>query len=209
MDSLPFDGTPDGDLMLCEGVAYQRDGYRVTYGDDYLAKFDAYDAGIERAVNKGRCSMLMRNLHTGGRVLDYGAGNGSFVREARAWGFVASGYDVIPAAAQRLRDSGLYADPDPTCFDAVTLWDVVEHLDVPEPLLSSIRGRLFASLPIFDDLREIRTSKHYRPGEHLRYFTADGFVAWIESFGFRLTERSDHEIKAGRDSIGAFAFYRD
>jgi len=73
-----------------------------------------------------------------------------------------------------------------------------------------IRGTLFCcSVPIFADLRAVRASKHYRPSEHLYYWTAEGFIAWMENYGFRLLEQSDHEQKAGRDSIGAYAFRRD
>ncbi len=35
-----------------------------------------------------------------------------------------------------------------------------------------------------------------------------GFIAWAALYGFHLIERSTHEIDAGRESIGAFAFSR-
>lgn len=204
----------DADLMLADGVAYQADmsAGRVEYGADYLAKVDNYDGTpIAEAVNAGRCALVLRHLWDGAHILDLGAGSGAFVRAARSWGIAARGYDVMPGAVQRLIDAGLYAEPNPARFDAVCLWDVLEHLEEPAPLLHSIPvGRfLFVSLPIFDDLRAIRASRHYRPGEHLYYWTADAFVGWMGRYGFRLLERSSHEMDAGRDSIGAFAFVRD
>jgi len=63
--------------------------------------------------------------------------------------------------------------------------------------------------PIFPDLTAIRASKHYRPGEHLYYFTEDGLVRWMALHGFLLRERNDFETRAGRDSILSFAFLRD
>lgn len=196
--------------MLCEGVAYQADmqADRVPYGADYLAKIDAYESSpIARAVNVGRCALLARHLPDGAAVLDVGAGSGAFVRSARAWGFEAHGFDVIPEAVARLRGAGLYAEGVGS-FDAVTLWDVLEHIEDPEQCLGDIRvgAQLFVSIPVFDDLAKVRESKHYRPGEHLYYFSPSGFIDWMELHGFKLLEASTHEILAGRESIGAFAF---
>lgn len=195
--------------MLCErnGVAYQVTHNRVSYDAAYLEKFEAYDAVIAGAVNAGRCAMLGRHLAPGARVLDFGAGDGAFVRMARSCGFDVMGFEVIPESAAFLRAAGLYAD-DPTGFDAVCLWDVIEHMEDPGELLRKVGGRLFVSLPIFDDLSHIRESRHYRPGEHLTHWTEQGFVNWMALQGFSLLERSTHETDAGRDSIGAFAFVR-
>lgn len=210
-----FDGIDDADLRICHahGVAFQRDMStgRVRYDTDYLAKVDAYEGTpIAQAVNAGRCALLMRHLPAGATVLDIGAGSGAFVRAAMSWGFAARGYDVIPAAQERLRAAGLYAD-DLADADAVTLWDTLEHMEEPGFLLNRIPvgSFLFVSVPIFEDLRAIRNSRHYRPGEHLYHFTVSGLVVWMSRWGFDLLERSDHETAAGRDSIGAFAFRRE
>jgi hypothetical protein len=203
-----FEGVGDRDLMLClrNGVAYQMDRRALArYDDAYLAKFEAYDPAVADAVNAGRCAMLSRHLPPGAAVIDIGAGDGRFVRAARAAGFRAFGTEIIPQAAQALREAGLHADD--AAPDAVTLWDVMEHLEDPAQHLAA--PIIFASIPVFEDLRAIRDSKHYRPGEHLHYWTAGGFVGWMALHGFRLLERSDHEIAAGRESIGAFAFRRD
>ena len=205
----------DADLMLCEsnGVAYQRDmsAGRVPYDADYLAKCLAYeDSPIAKAVNAGRCALLMRHLPDGASVLDVGAGSGAFVRAAASWGFDACGFDVIPDAVKQLRADGVYAE-DLSVFDAVALWDSIEHMEDPSRPLREIRkgSFLFVSVPVFADLRDIRSSKHYRPGEHLFYWTSQGFINWASLYGFRLLEQSTHETDAGRDSIGAFAFCKD
>lgn len=210
-----FDAERNADLMICEshGVAYQADmaAGRLSYGADYLAKVEAYEGSdIANAVNVGRCALLARRLPLGAKLLDLGAGSGAFLRGAMAAGFDAKGFDVIPQAAERLRAAGAYAE-DPNGFDAVTLWDTLEHMEDPELCLRGVRkgAFLFASLPVFENLRRIRESKHYRPGEHLYYWTARGFVAWMALYGFRLIERSAHETDAGRENIGAFAFCRD
>lgn len=217
MDSIinSFIAEHDADLALCieKGVAYQIDmaTQKITYGNYYLEKVESYAGSkIATRVNGGRCAMLMRILPDGASVLDVGSGSGEFVRTAASWGFDVCGFDVIPEGAQRMRDAGTYAE-DLSVFDAVTMWDSIEHMENPGKALSEIRrgAFLFVSVPIFSDLKAIRESKHYRPGEHLYYFSADGFVSWMELQGFRLLERSSHETDAGRENIGAFAFCRD
>jgi len=210
-----FDWESDADLRLCaaRGIAYQTDmtAGRVTYGSDYLAKCAAYEgSAIAMAVNAGRCELLVRHLPQPATVLDFGAGSGAFMRAAALAGYDTKGFDVIPEVAAQLKQQGCFSD-DLTAFDAVTMWDTIEHLREPEKRLKRIlRGALlFVSIPVFDDLRRIRKSKHYRPGEHLYYWTAQGFIDWMALYGFRLLEQSDHETAAGRDSIGAFAFKRD
>jgi SAM-dependent methyltransferase len=207
----------DEELTMCEdfGVAYQTDmmAGRVEYGADYLAKVDAYDGNeVSKAVNAGRCAMMSRLLSPGSSVFDIGAGSGAFIREARHFGFKAYGDDVIPEARLRLRELGYLDDGSLQGeYDAVTAWDVLEHMEHPKDALCGLLPGtlLFASIPIFRDLRGIRSSKHYRPGEHLYYFTAQGFVDWMVRQGFAPIYESDHETRAGRESIGAFAFRRE
>lgn len=217
MDKLikRWDRLRDGDLCLCEhrGVAYQRDftAGRIAYDARYLANYDAYAVGpIADALNTGRCAMLARHASAGATVLDVGAASGQFVRQARSCGFAAMGFDVIPEAVKRLRTAGQYAD-NPGGFDVVTMWDSLEHMDEPEHWLGRVRkgGLLIVAIPVFESLRNVRESKHYKPGEHLVYWAAQGFIEWMALYGFRLIETSAHETDAGRDSIGAFAFCRD
>lgn len=209
-----FAADADGDLTICaqDGVAYQNDMTTcVSYDADYLAKCDAYaDGDIAKAVNAGRCALLQRHLAVDASVLDIGAGSGAFVRAAASWGFSAKGFDVIPETVDRLRAEGLYAEPAKT-FDAVTMWDVLEHIEDPAEVLGTVRvgGLLFVSIPVFHYLHRIRESRHYRHGEHLYYFTYCGFVSWMAMHGFTMLELSNHETDAGRDSIAAFAFRRD
>ena len=210
-----FDCVLDDDLCVCEhkGVSYQRDMTkgRIDYGAAYLENYDRYAAGpISDAINAGRVALVARHAPAGASVLDFGAASGIFVRQAARAGFATRGFDVIPDAVRRLKDADLYAD-DLSAFAAVTMWDSIEHLDEPELALRNVRkgAHLFASVPIFEDVRRVRDSKHYKPGEHLYYWTAQGFVDWMALYGFRLLEQSSHETDAGRESIGAFAFVRD
>ena len=202
----------DGDLMIADGVAYQTDmaAGRVAYDAGYLAKCQAYAGDpVALAVNAGRCALMARHLPADSSVLDIGAGSGAFMRCAAGWGYAMRGFDVIPEVADRLKAEGLFAE-DCSRFDAVTAWDVLEHMEDPGACVSAVRpgGLLFASIPVHANLRAVRKSKHYRPGEHLIHWTAKGFIWWMAGYGFQLLEQSDHEVKAGRHCIGAFAFER-
>lgn len=217
MDSLikRFDGQPDRDLVLCahRGIAYQRNMARgrIQYDEKYFQNFKSYaGSSTERALNAGRCAMLRRHAPIGATVLDIGIGSGAFLLEARRAGFEAKGSDINPVALEWLETEGLHAS-SPRDFDVVTFWDSLEHIEIPDALLRRIKKNaiVLVAIPVFDDLRRIRESKHYKPGEHLYYFTADGFVDWMAMRGFRCLEHSAHEIEAGRESIGAFAFRRD
>lgn len=209
-----FETVRDRDLRVAanHGVAYQLDmaAGRVEYDAAYLAKYDAYErTPIGESINAGRRAFVERHAAPGASVLDVGAASGTFVRELAARGFEAYGFDVIPEAMQRLRDQQRFAF-DPRAFDVVSFWDCLEHLEDPGRWLRRVSSGalVFASIPVFGDLSTVRASKHYRPGEHLYYWTRDGFVAWMSVYGFRLLEESAHEVESGRESIGAFAFRR-
>lgn len=198
----------DGDLMLClqEGVAYQRD---MTVTQAYDAAYhqkcaDKDGTEIAAKLNAGRVAMV--NAHVGpNRVCDIGIGSGEFVRQRPN----TYGRDVNPVAIEWLKRNDLWADSLGE-FAGYTFWDVLEHLPEPGVYFRHVNlgAYVFVSIPIHDDLRRIRESKHYRPGEHVLHFTERGFVNWMYLHGFNLIESSDFETKAGRDSILSFTFRR-
>lgn len=204
-----FDAECDDDLMLCHhrGVAYQRDMSKlVAYDDAYFNKCLGYeDQEIAVAINAGRIDLVNKHIGIDGKVLDVGIGSGEFINKRPN----TLGYDVNPRAIRWLKETDRFADNfDP--FDGFTFWDVIEHIEDAEPYFRTmpIGSYLFTSIPIFTDLRKIRESRHYRPGEHLYYWTERGFVDWMAMHRFALIERQDYETVAGRDSIVSFAFRR-
>jgi hypothetical protein len=160
-------------------------------------------------LNAGRCAMLARHVVAESSVLDIGAGCGTFVKAARSWGYDAKGFDVIPKTVETLRGLNAFAE-DPKGFDAVTFWDSLEHIEDPGAVLDRIDlcAIVLVAIPIFKSLADVRGSKHYKPGEHLFYWTEWGFVLWMKRHGFDLVEVSTHETDAGRESIAAYAFRR-
>lgn len=205
-----FGAIPDGDLMLCgnRGVAYQRDmSVQVTYDGAYFDKCAGYeDQEIARKINAGRAAIVNKYIGSACPALDVGVGSGEFIKNRPN----TLGYDINPKAVSWLRERMLWSDAF-DAFDAFTMWDVLEHVENPYDYFRRMHpgSYLFLSIPIFSDLSRVRESRHYRPGEHLYYFTECGLVDWMALYRFHLLERQDFEISAGRDSILSFAFKRE
>lgn len=217
MDSLirRFSAVRDRDLNICErrGVAYQRDmTFRMddgvnAAGENYFDHYRAFEGHeIARMLYAGRVALVDKYVGQDASVLDVGIGSGEFIT-SRGNTF---GCDVNPKAIAWLKQNNKLGR-DFGEFGAFTFWDVLEHVENPDEYFSRMpeRSFLFTSLPIFSDLAKVRESKHYKPGEHLYYWTEQGFVEWMRHYRFRLLERSDFETQAGRDSVLSFAFVRD
>lgn len=205
-----FDAVEDDDLMLCpaRGVAYQRHmgAGSVEYGKAYWEKYWGYDGTpIALNINEGRVRLVDDYVGADISVVDVGIGSGEFIR-SRPNTF---GIDVNPYAIDWLKRKSLWAERL-SDFDAFTFWDVIEHVDQPALYFQRIpaSAHLFCCLPIFDDLRRIRESRHYKPGEHLYYWTWQGFVDWMAEYRFAFVDRRYTETWAGRDNIATFAFKR-
>lgn len=201
-----FTAIEQGGLKYCfrEGVAYQPQPVQVVeYGRRYFEKYQAYEGtAIAEKINAGRVSLV--NRYVTGPLLDVGIGSGEFIRSrnTQTWG-----YDINPAARRWLRHNGRISH-DFDWFDGLSFWDVIEHIPTPEDYFSQIRegAFLFTSIPLFPDLDHVIKSKHYRPNEHLYYFTQDGFINWMALHNFVMLEMQGFEIDAGRDSIYSFVF---
>lgn len=196
----------DGDLMLAvrHGVAWQADmTVTARYDARYLAKCAGYEGSdIAERINAARIAMVDRYAE-GCAVLDIGVGSGEFVRRRPN----TFGYDINPAAMAWLKASRRWSEAFDS-FTAFCFWDVLEHVPEPETYFRPMPAGsyVFVSIPVFADLARIRTSRHYRPGEHLYYFTAQGFMDWMAMHGLLCLERRDDETRAGRDSILSFVF---
>lgn len=191
-------------LLVDQGMAYQKDQSQlVPYDEAYFEKYQKYE-GSEIAVklNEGRKAFVEKHYGIG-PLVDIGVGSGEFIKSRPlTWG-----RDVNLAANQWLLRNGFWAD-DLESFPAFTAWDVIEHCPDPDVYFRDLRvgGYLFTSIPVFTDLSKIRESKHYRPSEHLYYWTLSGFVEWMDLHRFDFLEVSDFETRAGREDILSFAF---
>lgn len=202
-----MEGKREGNLVYCDGIAYQAEMWRrIFYDEEYFKHYEEL-AGSATAnkINNGRIQFT--NKHARGfPMLDIGIGSGEFIEKR---GKNTFGYDINPKAVRWLKQRELFRE-DFMSFRAFTFWDVLEHVGNPGIYLDRIpKGAyLFTSLPIFRNLKEVTSSKHYKPGEHLYYWTEQGFIEWMRKYGFKLMDASGFEMAAGRESIRSFAFKR-
>jgi SAM-dependent methyltransferase len=99
-----------------------------------------------------------------GRLLDFGCGGGDFLRRMNDLGWNVTGLDMADAAVARVRALGLTAHVGSLpsllwgdeCFEAITMWQSLEHTHQPLEVLRAayrlltIDGRLFVTVPNFD-----------------------------------------------------------
>jgi 2-polyprenyl-3-methyl-5-hydroxy-6-metoxy-1,4-benzoquinol methylase len=113
-----------------------------------------------------RCRPLLKRQPPG-RILDIGCGEGHFLAEMRKHGWEPIGLDRDPRKAAFARDvltieahGRRFEDADfaSEAFDAVTMWDSLEHLHHPRAALREIRrilkpeGYLLLRVPSLDSL---------------------------------------------------------
>ena len=154
------------------------------------------DVGIYESETAGRKATAARHLgivhrfSTGrGRLLDAGCASGYFLHQARQAGWSIAGVEpseILYAKAREVLGSGaeIYCSVlentafPPASFDAITLWDVLEHVSEPVDFMKLCAtllkpgGRLFVNVPDLDSIeaRLLGTRWPLLLAEHLNYF---------------------------------------
>jgi 2-polyprenyl-3-methyl-5-hydroxy-6-metoxy-1,4-benzoquinol methylase len=147
-------------------------------------------------------SRLEAALGGPGRLLDVGAGAGLFAAAAASRGWTAAGLEISDAAIEFGR-SVLRVDmrkgPAESIaamgetFDAVTMFDVIEHLYDPVAVLRAARavlrpgGMLMITTPNYRALSRLALGQDWAvlsPLEHLYYFCARSIRAALAAAGF-------------------------
>lgn len=178
----------------------------MLYSGDYFAHYQKLDnTKMGALLTRARLELVGKYCKPIDTV-DIGIGGGRYVQESGGWG-----YDVCADAVTWLRDNGYYRNPYSDVMGdvkAITCWDSLEHIPDPRALLAEVREWLFVSLPVFEDADDVLSSKHYKPGEHLWYFSSTGFINWCAEQGFECVEMNRVESDLGREGIMSFAFKR-
>jgi SAM-dependent methyltransferase len=146
-----------------------------------------------------------------GRVLEVGCGKGHFLAAAQAAGFEAWGTEVSSSGLQALRERGLQVLPGELPelslpaehFDAVILFEVIEHLPDPTRYLTECHrvvregGALLITTPNFDSLSRRILGERWRvvDPEHLVLFTSRGLRMAFERAGFCVRALSSRNLE--------------
>lgn len=147
-----------------------------------------------------RIERLTRGLRGGAapRLLDFGCGYGEFLSMCALYGFEAFGVDRSPARRENGGFLRVFAEIEEVApfapFHALTLFEVLEHLDAPAELLTRLRdllapgGLLVLETPDCSGVLGIATASDYRkidPLDHINCFTPESLRGFAERLGFR------------------------
>ena len=168
------------------------------------------DVGVYEAEYESRIRTAKRHVRllsqwaSKGRLLDVGCASGMFLDEALRLGWDVAGVEpneaLVAKAARRVGPKRVWnltleeADFDSESFDAITLWDVVEHVvDPPDFLrrcgrLVKPRGTILFKTPDLDSWQARVMGRRWPLllPEHLGYFTRSSIRASAERAGLEV-----------------------
>jgi SAM-dependent methyltransferase len=176
------------------------DELRELYGPGYFARGKYDQERAQRREVERRLGLLGRaGVPRGGQVLDAGCATGDFLA-AGSSGYEMWGLDVSAAATEQARaknpglsqriSTGFIEDQHfDRAFDAIVLWDVVEHLWDPRSVLTRLvehlrpGGTLILSTPdIGAPIARLMGSRwaFMTPPEHLGFFNRESLRFLLE-----------------------------
>jgi SAM-dependent methyltransferase len=185
---------PTSPSELYDGTYYSTSDPKGGYANYFL------DAIVNRKTFADRLRLIERRFGRRGRLLDVGCALGDFLIEAERVGWLAEGVEVSDFAAAHARDRGLRVHAGElersgladASYDVITLYDTIEHLQDPVGTLREIRrvlapgGLLHLVTPNVASLQARLLGRrwyHYKPGEHLYYFSPLTLRRAIEAAG--------------------------
>ncbi len=186
------------------GWAFQKDFNNYDYGENYWKNYiNLEETETAKKLNDFRKAISTKYAN---RILDVGIGSGAYLKTLSCDKY---GYDVNPYANAWLKEQKIWHDPykeNNANINGFCFWDVLEHIENPNILLDRINlgTHIFVSLPVFSNLEMIHLSKHYKPNEHLQYFTTRGVINFLNLSGFFVKEIRSDESKIGRENVMTF-----
>jgi len=190
------------------GYGYLKPNVNFKYDNNYIDKFKQYEK-LERTVHLNNLRVNLVNEYIGkeGWLLDFGCGCGTFIKQR---GDNTFGYDVALETCMWLRENKLEFDPICSTFiDNICFWDSLEHVNEPDSILNQILNYAFISMPVYKNGESVLKSKHYKPNEHIYYFTIEGLIRFMEMKHFTCVKHLDLEGQIGREEIETFVFRRN
>jgi SAM-dependent methyltransferase len=186
--------------LRCQHIFQTDLAVTVSYDANYARQ---YDLRPVREMSDLRWDFIQSRLHlpARSRVLDVGYGNGAFLKRARAAGMTIFGIDL------HTEDFGIpVVEFDaPQDYDLVCFFDSLEHFPDFAPILRLNTRFAIVSIPQTPDfmLAAPRKWRHFKPGEHLHYFSTNSLDTFMRSWGFtgRLAEGNPEDNLRGKLAI--------
>lgn len=170
--------------------------------DELMAFYEGYSdiRAREDVVIKNAQSNIDKLIEYGmkkdSKILDYGTGNGDFVRIA---GENCFGIELNNRSISRVFSNLKLLPIDK--FDFITLWGVLEHLNDPVKTMRDLSNLLTdgGKMVITTVDAEGIIPYYYKPIEHLTYWTRDAFIKLFDRSGLRLTSVNPYIMIQARD----------
>jgi SAM-dependent methyltransferase len=201
-----------GHITVPEGLMRDSEGASIYESASSIfetnGNADYYHDDTNARAARTKLDYVLRFCPPATRLLDVGSSFGHFLAQARTV-YQASGLEVSPSAAawaQSMFDVDIVVGSiyeldavvrDRELYDAITCWDVIEHLEDPVGAIDQMRrslrpgGLLFVSTPDAGALvaRVMGRRWHYLdPVQHLNLFSRRNLVHLITGRGFSLVD---------------------
>lgn len=186
------------------------DALAELYGEEFYfpsdSPFQGLAQGVKDLIQDARRQVIEKRAPHG-RLLDVGSGDGAFVDHMSRHGWDATGVDFSAAACELATRRGLHGrflhgsihrpELDAGSFDAITLWQVLEHIAEPLPMLRRVRellgpGGLFvASVPNIEGLSALLTGDRWwglDVPRHLVHYTPRTLRRAVQDAGLRVVD---------------------
>lgn len=196
-------------LQRCDSCSFVMTSPRPN--DSFLPQFYDSDEYLSHGSRKSVLSLAYSfakklNLKAKGKIistigvhsiLDYGAGEGSFVHHFRKQGYVVEGFEPNAKARENAQKKNVVlheALPDKR-FDLITMWHVLEHIPNLTESLRAIKaqlkpdGHLIIAVPNIEsfDAQEYGSFwAAYDVPRHLWHFSANTLTQLMSQFGFTI-----------------------
>lgn len=193
----PF--TETSGLFRCDEDHLFLDPRLGVYGDDYLVLYKLRGrTKVGEKIYSIRWNFIEKHVQDlfAKTLLDFGCGSNGFSNFTSRCRCTYS-YDPICQP-----DHDFLYDK----IDVLTLWDSIEHMSLLETIPLIGAEYIFITAPIIDDVPNILHWKHYKPYEHVWYFSSKAIVKLFEKWNYRLVERCDIEAESRSKDIASFCF---
>jgi hypothetical protein len=159
------------------------------YGKDYFEHYaELAKTHKSKIISAHRWATVRRFMNGHTNVLDFGAGAGAFLQYENAPpGLNLAGVDINPFSPYYLPEGSTVIGDLIHDTQVLTMFDVIEHIQHPRSVIERIDPNVLVILtPNAGNVHpsRFREWRHYKPGEHLHYYTVPALYALFEKLGF-------------------------
>lgn len=117
-------------------------GYNTSSDDRSELDWDTWVNQTE--VDNERRFQQLAALCAGKKVLEFGCGNGGFLRKIKNVAAHVAGIELMDEARKRLQEEGIAVSklPNHEQYDVICMFNVIEHLNDPDEVLKRLRKQL-------------------------------------------------------------------